>query len=114
MSSKKVFLREERKSNLSIQLTRIVVHEKKDAKVPFFGVVTSGGASPSPTVLTVISGGASPSPTVLSVISGYISLPCVKGGGTACRDGGIVKTKDYRKFVCFIGGFGRSKPLPYL
>ena len=24
------------------------------------------------------------------------SLPCVKGGGTACRDGGIVKNKSYK------------------
>ena len=28
-----------------------------------------------------------------------ISLPCVKGGGTACRDGGIVKTKYHRKTI---------------
>ena len=27
------------------------------------------------------------------------SLPCVKGGGTACRDGGIVKTKFHRKTI---------------
>ena len=29
----------------------------------------------------------------------YYSLPCVKGGGTACRDGGIVKIKIYVKTI---------------
>ena len=29
----------------------------------------------------------------------YYSLPCVKGGGTACRDGGIVKIKIYAKTI---------------
>ena len=29
----------------------------------------------------------------------YSSLPCVKGGGTACRDGGIVKIKIYAKTI---------------
>ena len=28
-----------------------------------------------------------------------MSPPCVKGGGTACRDGGIVKTKYHRKTI---------------
>ena len=34
-------------------------------------------------------------PSVVSkcALWGQKSLPCVKGGGTACRDGGIVKTK---------------------
>ena len=27
------------------------------------------------------------------------SLPCVKGGGTACRDGGIVKSNSYTKTI---------------
>ena len=29
------------------------------------------------------------------------SLPCVKGGGTACRDGGIVKTYSNNPSVSF-------------
>ncbi|MBR5323119.1 MAG: hypothetical protein IKU48_06205, partial [Clostridia bacterium] len=31
----------------------------------------------------------------------YFSLPCVKGGGTACRDGGIVKTYSNNPSVSF-------------
>ena len=27
------------------------------------------------------------------------SLPCVRGGGTACRDGGIVKSNSYTKTI---------------
>jgi len=41
---------------------------------------------------------------MLSVLFVYLSdgekcLPCVKGGGTACRDGGIVKSNSYTKTI---------------
>ena len=30
-------------------------------------------------------------------MNAYFSLPCVKGGGTACCDGGIVNAESHRK-----------------
>ena len=35
----------------------------------------------------------------IGVLSGDNELPCVKGGGTACRDGGIVKAKSSRRTI---------------
>ena len=36
-------------------------------------------------------------PLFVYLSGGEKTLSCVKGGGTACRDGGIVKTKFYEK-----------------